>query len=175
MTNQHQCGAAVEGFYCQLSFRTNWFETALTLVIPSHKCTNVGRVDRVRGQVAIETHIDVKNIFLDPKPPCYGSVNASGLRPYLAQSQRNIALHCIAPKSKKVHSLSWSPMSYSSSLYLATQFFWIRQTTHGILCISSFWQALKALTNDSLIQRKTEGGEGEADKNNGLPQLWGAC
>lgn len=97
-----------------------------------------------------------------------------------AQPQGNAALlvKCINLRNK-VHSLSltFSPssMSYSSSLCLASQFFWIRQTTHGILCISSFWQALKALTNDSLIQRKTEGGEGEADKNNGLPQLWGAC
>lgn len=60
------------------------------------------------------------------------------------------------------------------SLYLATQYFWIRWTTNHFLCISSLWQALKALTNDSLIQRKTVGGEGEADKNNRLPQLWGA-
>lgn len=57
---------------------------------------------------------------------------------------------------------------------LASQFFWIRQTTNRALCISSFWQALKVLTNDSLIQRKTGGGEGETDKNNRLPQPWGA-
>ena len=82
-------------------------------------------------------------------------------------------LYCTSTRKKKrkkrkkqVLSLTFclAPVSFYSSLYLATQFFWIRQTTHGILCIGSSWQALKALTNDSLIQRKTEGGEGETDK-----------
>lgn len=112
-------------------------------------------------------------VFLDFKPYRYGSATASWLCPRCALSQRDIAMLVILlyqnlkkKKKKKVLSLTFSlaPVSFYSSLYLATQFFWIRQTTHGILCIGSSWQALKALTNDSLIQRKTEGGEGEADK-----------
>lgn len=43
----------------------------------------------------------------------------------------------------------------------ASQFFRIRQTANCALCIASLWQALKALTNDSLIRRKAGGVEGE--------------
>lgn len=43
----------------------------------------------------------------------------------------------------------------------ASQFFRIRQTANCELCIASPWQALKALTNDSLIRRKAGGVEGE--------------
>lgn len=60
------------------------------------------------------------------------------------------------------------------SLFGKSIFLRIRQTTNGALCLGSFWQPLKTLTNDSLIQRKTLGGEGETGKNNGLPWPRGA-
>lgn len=95
-------------------------------------------------------------------------------RPCLAEPRKNsrllkyFAQQPILLFSSRSHNFFFFPPS------LASQFFRIRQTTNRALCISSFWQALKVLTNDSLIQRKTGGGEGETDKNNRLPQPWGA-
>lgn len=156
---ESQCGPRVEGSYHPLFFRSNWL-TALTMVIPSHKCANVGRLHRV-------THIDVKNSFFSFVCFKTSIFLASGLCYCLSQSQRNCTVIVLYQNHKKVNCLSLSSMSYS----FLVNFSELDKTTHGILCISSSWQALKALTNYSLIQKKTEGGEGEADKNNGLAQL----
>lgn len=95
-------------------------------------------------------------------------------RPCLAEPRKKFSTVKVLRLTTNLAVFLLVPQLFFSFPSLASQFFWIRQTTNRALCISSFWQALKVLTNDSLIQRKTGGGEGETDKNNRLPQPWGA-
>lgn len=100
LTSQHWCGSAVEGFYCSLSFHSSWF--GIAIMIPPHKCANVGRV--LRGQGAIEICLficcspwpsrisSLSDAFLDLSPHFYGLVTASKLCLCIAQSQRYTAL-----------------------------------------------------------------------------------